>query len=87
MSVALRAGCQRAHKVLMKMGETVVRNGDGLDTGHWTGAVGCVVILAQKHCILLKRTFAQPWILAGLGICSFAHCSCAHALISLKTNE
>ena len=60
MSVALRAGCQRAHKVLMKMGETVVRNGDGLDTGHWTGAVGCVVILAQKHCILLKRTFAQP---------------------------
>ena len=55
--------------------------------GHWTGAVGCVVILAQKHCILLKRTFAQPWILAGLGIRSFAHCSCAHALISLKTNE
>ena len=53
----------------------------------WTGAVGCVVILAQKHCILLKRTFAQPWILAGLGIRSFAHCSCAHALISLKTNE
>ena len=51
--------------------------------GHWTGAVGCVVILAQKHCILLKRTFAQPWILAGLGIRSFAHCSmlmcsCAH---------
>ena len=76
MSVALRAGCQRAHKVLMKMGETVVRNGDGLDR-----CCGLCGNFGPKRLHSFEKNFCPTLDFSRAGnlfIRSLLMCSCAH---------